>query len=176
MSEEVAGVDLVREMFRIADGEALGYDDPVLRGHSIEFRINAEDAGRGFLPAPGTITALREPSGPGVRVDAGYEQGESVPQSVRLAAGQAHRHRCHPQAGPRSGRAGRWPTTWSRACRRCSRSTAPWSADPAFATDDDTPFTVHTRWIETEFVNTIEPYRRAGGRGCRRRTAATRSA
>ncbi|WP_261986084.1 acetyl/propionyl/methylcrotonyl-CoA carboxylase subunit alpha, partial [Microbispora sp. CSR-4] len=81
VSEEVAGIDLVREMFRIADGEALGYDDPELRGHSIEFRINAEDAGRGFLPAPGTITSMRVPSGPGVRLDAGYEAGMSVPQA-----------------------------------------------------------------------------------------------
>ncbi len=54
MTEEVAGIDLVREMFRIADGETLGYGDPHLRGHSFEFRINAEDGGRGFLPAPGT--------------------------------------------------------------------------------------------------------------------------
>ncbi|WP_182906012.1 acetyl/propionyl/methylcrotonyl-CoA carboxylase subunit alpha, partial [Microbispora sp. H13382] len=81
VSEEVAGIDLVREMFRIADGQTLGYDDPVLRGHSIEFRINAEDAGRGFLPAPGTITSMRVPSGPGVRLDGGYETGMSVPQA-----------------------------------------------------------------------------------------------
>ena len=57
VSEEVTGIDLVREMFRIAEGEPLGYDDPPVRGHSIEFRINAEDPGRNFLPAPGTITA-----------------------------------------------------------------------------------------------------------------------
>ena len=65
VTEEVSGVDLVRQMFRIADGEALDFTDPELRGHSIEFRINAEDPGRGFLPAPGTITAWRPPSGPG---------------------------------------------------------------------------------------------------------------
>ena len=79
VTEEVSGVDLVREMFRIADGEPLGYDDPPVRGHSIEFRINAEDPGRNFLPAPGTITAMRVPSGPGVRVDGGYETGATVP-------------------------------------------------------------------------------------------------
>src|SRR5690349_6106158 len=81
VTEEVAGVDLVREMFRIADGEEIGYGDPVLRGHSIEFRINAEDGGRGFLPAPGTITEWEPPSGPGVRLDTGYVKGQTVPQA-----------------------------------------------------------------------------------------------
>ena len=80
VSEEVTGIDLVREMFRIAEGEPLGYDDPQARGHSIEFRINAEDPGRNFLPAPGTITAWEPPSGPGVRLDAGYAAGMTVPQ------------------------------------------------------------------------------------------------
>ena len=81
VSEEVTGIDLVREMFRIADGQQLDYPDPAPRGHSIEFRVNAEDAGRGFLPAPGTITELNWPSGPGVRVDAGYAVGMTVPQA-----------------------------------------------------------------------------------------------
>ncbi|NED56509.1 acetyl-/propionyl-CoA carboxylase subunit alpha, partial [Micromonospora aurantiaca] len=81
VSEEVAGIDLVREMFRVADGEELGYGDPELRGHSIEFRLNAEDAGRGFLPAVGTLTAWQPPTGPGVRLDAGYEAGQTVPQA-----------------------------------------------------------------------------------------------
>src|SRR6202043_4162166 len=80
VSEEVTGIYLVREMFRIADGEPLGYDDPPARGHSIEFRINAEDPARGFLPAPGTITEFRPPSGPGVRLDSGYTAGMTVPQ------------------------------------------------------------------------------------------------
>ena len=80
VSEEVTGIDLVREMFRIAEGEPLGYDDPPARGHSIEFRINAEDPARNFLPAPGTITTWNLPSGPGVRVDAGYRGGMTVPQ------------------------------------------------------------------------------------------------
>ncbi|MCY0924563.1 ATP-grasp domain-containing protein, partial [Streptomyces sp. H27-G5] len=75
VTEEVTGLDLVREMFRIADGEELGYGDPVLRGHSFEFRINGEDPGRGFLPAPGTVTRFAPPSGPGVRLDAGVESG-----------------------------------------------------------------------------------------------------
>jgi acetyl-CoA/propionyl-CoA carboxylase, biotin carboxylase, biotin carboxyl carrier protein len=162
VTEEVSGVDLVREMFRIADGEHLGYDDPVLRGHSIEFRINAEDAGRGFLPAPGTITRLREPAGPGVRVDSGYEQGESVPQSydsllAKLIVTGADRR----QALERARRAlddyvvEGMPTVlpFHRAVVR----------DPAFATDDSTPFAVHTRWIETEFDNSIAPYQATGG-------------
>lgn len=79
VSEEVSGLDLVREMFWIADGEPLGFDDPPVRGHAIEFRINAEDAGRDFLPAPGTLTTWRPPSGPGVRVDEGYLAGMTVP-------------------------------------------------------------------------------------------------
>src|SRR5919202_556651 len=78
VSEEVAGIDLVREQLRIAAGEELGYDDPALRGHSIEFRINGEDAGRGFLPAPGTVTVFRPPSGPGVRLDSGIEAGDTI--------------------------------------------------------------------------------------------------
>jgi acetyl-CoA/propionyl-CoA carboxylase biotin carboxyl carrier protein len=81
VSEEVTGIDLVREMFRIAAGEELGYDDPEIRGHSIEFRINAEDGGRNFMPAPGTLSAWNPPQGPGVRVDGGYENGETVPGS-----------------------------------------------------------------------------------------------
>ena len=75
----VTGLDLVREMFRIAAGEELGYDDPEIVGHSIEYRINAEDGGRNFMPAPGTLTSWHAPSGPGVRLDGGYDQGETVP-------------------------------------------------------------------------------------------------
>ncbi|MCX6434919.1 MAG: ATP-grasp domain-containing protein, partial [Actinobacteria bacterium] len=78
VSEEVTGIDLVREQFRIAMGEALGYDDPVIRGHSIEFRINGEDPGRSFLPAPGRITQWNIPTGPGVRVDAGFKDGDTI--------------------------------------------------------------------------------------------------
>ena len=81
VSEEVTGIDLVREMFRVAAGEELGYGDPEIRGHSIEFRINAEDGGRNFMPAPGTLQRWHQPSGPGIRVDGGYDQGETVPGS-----------------------------------------------------------------------------------------------
>lgn len=78
VSEEVTGIDLVREQFRIAMDESLGFDDPVIRGHSIEFRINGEDPGRSFLPAPGRITEWVIPTGPGVRVDAGFKNGDTI--------------------------------------------------------------------------------------------------
>jgi acetyl-CoA/propionyl-CoA carboxylase biotin carboxyl carrier protein len=162
VSEEVSGIDLVREMFRVADGEALGYDDPELRGHSIEFRVNAEDAGRGFLPAPGTITRLREPAGPGVRVDSGYEQGEQVPQAfdsllAKLIVTGADRR----QALERSRRAlADYVVEGMPTVLPFHRAVV---ADPAFATDDATPFSVHTRWIETEFDNTIPPWAGAAG-------------
>jgi len=158
VTEEVTGIDLVREMFRIADGEELGYDDPVVRGHSFEFRINAEDAGRNFLPAPGTLTHWHAPSGPGVRLDGGYDAGETIPGAfdslvAKLVVTGASRE----QALQRSRRAlaefevDGMPTVipFHRAV----------TADPAFT---DAPFRVHTRWIETEFDNTIEPYAGAG--------------
>ena len=148
VSEEVTGIDLVREMFRIADGEPLGYDDPPARGHSIEFRINAEDPGRNFLPAPGTITTWRPPSGPGVRLDSGYQSGMTVPQAfdsliAKLIVTGANRT----EALQRAARAlaefevGGMPTVlpFHRAV----------VADPAFAGE---PLRVHTRWIETEFT------------------------
>ena len=78
VSEEVTGIDLVREQFRIAMGESLGFDDPIIRGHSLEFRINGEDPGRSFLPAPGRITQWNLPTGPGVRVDAGFKNGDTI--------------------------------------------------------------------------------------------------
>ena len=99
MTEEVTGIDLVREQLRIADGEELGYDDPPVRGHSIEFRINGEDAGRNFLPAPGTVTTWQPPSGPGVRLDSGVVGGDVVAGAFDSMLAQAHRHRFHPSAG-----------------------------------------------------------------------------
>ncbi|GAA0387873.1 acetyl-/propionyl-CoA carboxylase subunit alpha [Acrocarpospora corrugata] len=154
VTEEVAGVDLVREMFRIADGEALGYDDPALRGHSFEFRINAEDAGRGFLPAPGTLLSMRAPSGPGVRLDSGYEAGMTVPQSfdslvAKLIVTGATRR----QALERARRAlAEFEIDGMPTVLPFHRAVV---ADPAFTSE---PFAVHTRWIETEFVNQIPPY------------------
>jgi acetyl-CoA/propionyl-CoA carboxylase biotin carboxyl carrier protein len=78
VSEEVTGIDLVRQQFRIAMGESLGFDDPIIRGHSLEFRINGEDPGRSFLPAPGRITKWNLPTGPGVRIDAGFKNGDTI--------------------------------------------------------------------------------------------------
>jgi acetyl-CoA/propionyl-CoA carboxylase biotin carboxyl carrier protein len=157
VTEEVAGIDLVREQFRIADGEALGFDDPVLRGHSFEFRINGEDPGRGFLPGPGVLSVWNPPSGPGVRLDAGFQAGDVIGGNfdsllAKLIVTGATRQ----EALERSRRALdefqiegiATALTFHRAVVR----------DPAFATDDATPFTVHTRWIETEFVNTIPAY------------------
>ena len=157
VSEEVTGIDLVREMFRIADGEKLGYGDPEVRGHSIEFRINGEDAGRGFLPAPGHVTTFRPPTGPGVRLDSGVEQGGEVVGAfdsmlAKLVVTGATRQ----QALERSRRAlaefeiGGMPTVLP--FHRLVVS------DPAFAPEGDAPFSIHTRWIETEFENTVAPY------------------
>ncbi|MEO3936092.1 biotin carboxylase N-terminal domain-containing protein [Dermatophilaceae bacterium Soc4.6] len=161
VSEEVTGIDLVREQFRIANGEALGYDDPTPHAHSIEFRINGEDAGRGFLPAPGTVSRYVQPSGPGVRVDSGVVSGDVIGGAfdsmlAKLVVTGATRQ----QAIERARRAldefvvEGMPTVlpFHRVVVR----------DPAFApADPDEPFTIHTRWIETEFDNQIEAY--AGG-------------
>jgi acetyl-CoA/propionyl-CoA carboxylase biotin carboxyl carrier protein len=161
VSEEVTGIDLVREMFRIAAGEELGYGDPEIRGHSIEFRINAEDGGRNFMPAPGTLTAWNPPQGPGVRVDGGYENGETIPGSFdSLIAKLIVTGRDRTQAIERSRRAldeflvDGMPTVipFPRAVLN----------DPAYV-GASTPsgegeFTVFTQWIETEFDNQIEPF------------------
>jgi acetyl-CoA/propionyl-CoA carboxylase biotin carboxyl carrier protein len=153
VSEEVTGLDLVREMFRIAEGEPLGYDDPPRRGHSIEFRINAEDPARNFLPAPGTITEWNPPSGPGVRLDAGYTAGMTVPQAFDSLIGKLI------VTG----------ATRAQALERARRALAEFTVggmptvlpfhravvdDPAFAGDH---LGVHTRWIETEFSAALEP-------------------
>ncbi|MFI0898924.1 acetyl/propionyl/methylcrotonyl-CoA carboxylase subunit alpha [Streptomyces sp. NPDC020983] len=156
VTEEVSGIDLVREMFRIADGEELGYDDPPLRGHSFEFRINGEDPGRGFLPAPGTVTKFVAPSGPGVRLDAGVESGSVIgPAWDSLLAKLVVTGATREQALQRAARAldefqvegMATALTFHRVVVR----------DPAFAPPKG-PFSVHTRWIETEFVNTIPPF------------------
>jgi acetyl-CoA/propionyl-CoA carboxylase biotin carboxyl carrier protein len=154
----VSGIDLVREQFRIADGEELGYDDPPARGHSMEFRINGEDPGRNFLPGPGKVAVWRPPSGPGVRLDSGVEQGSVVGQAfdsllAKLIVTGADR---------------------AQALQRARRALAEFEIDglptalpfhravvddPAFApADPSQPFRVHTRWIETEFDNQIPPF------------------
>jgi acetyl-CoA/propionyl-CoA carboxylase biotin carboxyl carrier protein len=156
VTEEVTGIDLVREMFRVAAGEELGYDDPKIEGHSIEFRINAEDGGRNFMPAPGTLTRWHAPSGPGIRLDGGYDQGETVPGSFdSLVAKLIVSGRDRTQALERSRRAldefvvDGMPTVipFHQAVVN----------DPAFIGDGET-FSVYTSWIETEFDNQIEPY------------------
>ncbi|MFN8148382.1 MAG: acetyl/propionyl/methylcrotonyl-CoA carboxylase subunit alpha [Candidatus Nanopelagicales bacterium] len=160
VTEEVAGIDLVRQQFRIANGEELGFTDPPLRGHSFEFRINGEDPGRNFLPAPGVLTVWEPPSGPGVRLDAGFQQGDVIGGNfdsllAKLIVTGATRE----EALERSRRALdefriegiATALTFHRVVVR----------DPAFATPDDVPFQVHTRWIETEFDNTIPAYTQA---------------
>ncbi len=161
VSEEVTGIDLVREMFRIADGEPLGYDDPAVRGHSIEFRVNAEDAGRSFMPAPGTLTAWQPPTGPGVRVDAGYLAGMAVPGAFdSLVAKIVVTGATRRQAIERARRA------LAETVLEGMPSVLPFHRavlqEPAFVAADGA-FGVHTRWIETEFATPIEPYTGALG-------------
>lgn len=156
VSEEVTGIDLVREQFRIAQGEALGYDDPKVTGHSIEFRINGEDPGRGFLPAPGTLAKWALPAGPGVRVDTGFVQGDVIGGNFDSLLAKLI------VTG----------TTREQAIARSRRALAEFEVDgiatvipfheavltePAFAPTDGN-FAVHTRWIETEFNNTLSAY------------------
>ncbi|MFB8102040.1 MULTISPECIES: acetyl/propionyl/methylcrotonyl-CoA carboxylase subunit alpha [unclassified Streptomyces] len=154
VTEEVTGIDLVREMFRIADGEELGYGDPAVRGHSFEFRINGEDPGRGFLPAPGTVTTFAPPTGPGVRLDAGVESGSVIgPAWDSLLAKLIITGATREQALQRAARAlAEFQVEGMATAIPFHRAVV---ADPAFTA---APFTVHTRWIETEFVNEIKPF------------------
>ncbi|MEE1927873.1 biotin carboxylase N-terminal domain-containing protein [Streptomyces sp. TRM 70351] len=165
VTEEVTGIDLVREMFRIADGEELGYDDPPLRGHSFEFRINGEDPGRNFLPAPGTVTRFDPPAGPGVRLDAGVETGSVIgPAWDSLLAKLIVTGATRQQALQRAARALAEFTVEGMATAIPFHRVV--TADPAFAPEvngrEGEPFAVHTRWIETEFVNEIKPFAGAG--------------
>jgi acetyl-CoA/propionyl-CoA carboxylase biotin carboxyl carrier protein len=161
VSEEVTGIDLVREMFRIAAGEELGYDDPEVRGHAIEFRINAEDGGRNFMPAPGTLSDWQPPQGPGVRLDGGYQNGETVPGAFdSLIAKLIVTGRDRQQALERSRRAlaefvvDGMPTVipFHRAVVE----------DPAYVgpsnPSGEGSFDVYTTWIETDFDNQLQPY------------------
>ena len=156
VSEEVTGIDLVREMFRIAAGEELGYDDPEVRGHSIEYRINAEDGGRGFLPAPGTLTKWAPPSGPGVRLDGGYEEGETIPGSFdSLVAKLIVSGTSREQVLQRSRRAlDEFVVDGMPTVIPFHRSVID---DPAFTAADGN-FEVYTTWIETDYDNQLEPY------------------
>ena len=159
VSEEVTGIDLVREMFRIANGEALGYSDPEVRGHSFEFRINGEDPGRSFLPAPGILREFVLPAGPGVRVDTGFMQGDEVSGSFdSLLAKLIVTGTSREQALQRARRALAEMKIEGIATALTFHRVV--VADEAF-TAPTNEFKVHTRWIETEFKNTIPPY--AGG-------------
>ncbi len=158
VSEETAGIDLVREQFRIADGEKLRWGtDPVPRGHAIEFRINGEDAGRNFLPAPGVVTEYREPAGPGVRVDSGVQAGSVIGGAFDSLLAKLIV----------------WGPTRADAIARARRALDEYQVegmatvlpfhravvrDPAFVSE---PFAVFTRWIETEFDNQIPPFTEA---------------
>ncbi|UEL29693.1 biotin carboxylase N-terminal domain-containing protein [Pseudarthrobacter sp. L1SW] len=163
VSEEVTGIDLVREQFRLARGEELGYGDPEVRGHSIEFRITGEDPGRNFMPAPGTIRVLKNPTGPGVRIDSGIEQGDEISGNFdsmlsKLIVTGATRT----QALQRSRRA------LEEMVVEGIPTVIPFDlavvSDPAFAPAEG-PFKVHTRWIETEFVNNLPAWTPDGAAG-----------
>ncbi|MDJ0409137.1 acetyl/propionyl/methylcrotonyl-CoA carboxylase subunit alpha [Rhodococcoides fascians] len=157
VTEETSGIDLVLQQFRIANGEELSItEDPEPRGHSFEFRINGEDAGRGFLPAPGPVTTFTAPSGPGVRVDSGVESGSVIggqfdSMLAKLIVTGATRE----EALARSRRALAEFTVDGLA------TVIPFHAavvsDPAFIGDGDS-FSVHTRWIETEWDNQVPPF------------------
>ncbi len=162
VSEEVTGIDLVREQFRIADGESLDYPDPEPHAHSIEFRINGEDAGRNFLPQPGTVTVFRPPSGPGVRIDSGLVEGDTIGGAFdSMLAKLIVTGRTRQEALERSRRAlAEFEVDGMPTVIPFHRAVV---SDPAFApADPSEPFTTHTRWIETEFVNDIPPYAGTG--------------
>ncbi|MDM1990359.1 acetyl/propionyl/methylcrotonyl-CoA carboxylase subunit alpha, partial [Mycobacteroides abscessus] len=161
VTEETAGVDLVLEQFKIANGEALQFtEDPEPRGHSIEFRINGEDAGRNFLPAPGPVKVYDTPTGPGVRLDSGVQAGSVIGgQFDSMLAKLIVTGRDRNEALARSRRAlAEFNVEGLATVIPFHRAVV---SDPAFIGDED-GFTVHTRWIETEWNNTIEPFT-AGG-------------
>jgi acetyl-CoA/propionyl-CoA/long-chain acyl-CoA carboxylase, biotin carboxylase, biotin carboxyl carrier protein len=155
VSEETAGLDLVREQFRIADGEALAItEDPVPRGHAIEFRLNGEDPGRNFLPAPGTVATLSWPSGPGVRIDAGVEAGSVIGGNFdSLLAKIIVTGATRAEALERARR------VLDETVIEGIATVLPFHRavvrDPAFTAE---PFTVHTRWIETEWAGGVPPF------------------
>ncbi len=157
VSEEVTGIDLVREQFRIAEGQEIGYDDPVAHGHSIEFRINGEDPGLNFMPMPGPVHTLRFPGGPGVRVDSGVTTGDIISGAFdSLLAKLIVTGKTREDALERSRRAlAEFEVTGLPTVLPFHRAIVD---DPAFAPADGAPFTVFTRWIETEFDNQLEPW------------------
>ncbi|WP_206490702.1 acetyl/propionyl/methylcrotonyl-CoA carboxylase subunit alpha, partial [Rhodococcus sp. KRD162] len=157
VTEETSGIDLVLQQFAIANGEELSItEDPQPRGHSFEFRINGEDAGRGFLPAPGPVTTFTAPSGPGVRVDSGVESGSVIGgQFDSMLAKLIVTGATRDEALARSRRA------LAEFDVQGLATVIPFHAavvsDPAFIGDGES-FDVHTRWIETEWDNQIPPF------------------
>lgn len=162
VSEEVTGIDLVREQFRIARGEEISPVDPEVRGHSFEFRINGEDAGRSFMPSPGTVEKLTVPQGPGVRWDSGVVAGDTIGGNFDsmlaklIVTGDSRK-----QALARASRA--LAELQIEGLPTVANFHATVIEDPAFAPADGQPFSVHTRWIETEFNNTLPAYNGALG-------------
>ncbi|WP_221585442.1 biotin carboxylase N-terminal domain-containing protein [Microbacterium sp. G2-8] len=156
VSEEVTGIDLVREQFRIASGGTIDYDDPTPKGHSFEFRINGEDAGRGFLPQPGPVHAFKAPGGPGIRVDSGVTAGDEIGGAfdsmlAKLIVTGADRA----EALERSRRAlDEFEVAGLPTVIPFHRVVV---SDPAFTAESGV-FGVYTRWIETEFENDIAPW------------------
>jgi len=155
VSEEVTGIDLVREQFRLAEGGRLDYADPEIKGHSFEFRINGEDAGRNFMPAPGSVHIFKAPSGPGVRVDTGVESGDEISGAfdsmiAKLIVTGATRE----EALARSVRAlAELEVAGLPTVIPFHRKIV---LEPAFIGNKETnSFGIYTQWIETEWVNDI---------------------
>jgi acetyl-CoA/propionyl-CoA carboxylase biotin carboxyl carrier protein len=163
VSEEVTGLDLVREQFRLAEGGVLDYEDPIIKGHSFEFRINGEDAGRNFMPAPGLVSLFKAPSGPGVRVDTGVESGDEISGSFdSMIAKLIVTGSTREEALARSRRAlaemkiEGMPTVLPFHQKIVN--------EPAFIGIDG-KFGVYTRWIETEWNNDIPAWSGVAGEG-----------
>ncbi|PKZ66782.1 acetyl-/propionyl-CoA carboxylase subunit alpha [Gordonia terrae] len=157
VTEETAGIDLVRQQFRIANGEKLDFtEDPTPRGHSFEFRINGEDAGRNFLPAPGPISVYKEPTGPGVRVDSGVVEGDVIGgQFDSMLAKLIVTGETREQALERSRRAlAEFQVEGLATVIPFHRHIV---SNPAFIGDGE-KFDIYTKWIETDWDNPIEPY------------------
>jgi acetyl-CoA/propionyl-CoA carboxylase, biotin carboxylase, biotin carboxyl carrier protein len=156
VSEEVTGIDLVREQFNIAEGKELGFGDPEIRGHSFEFRINGEDAGSGFLPSPGPIHQFLAPSGPGIRVDSGVVSGDVISGKFdSMMAKLIVTGKDRDEALARSRRAlSEMQVLGLPTVLPFHRAIV---EDKAFIGDGKS-FSIFTRWIETDWENKIEPW------------------
>ncbi|MFD4180724.1 acetyl/propionyl/methylcrotonyl-CoA carboxylase subunit alpha [Rhodococcus sp. NPDC058514] len=157
VTEETAGIDLVLQQFKIANGEELEFtEDPTPRGHSFEFRINGEDAGRGFLPAPGPVTKFVPPTGPGVRMDSGVESGSVIGgQFDSMLAKLIVTGATRDQALARARRAlAEFQVEGLATVIPFHRAIV---EDPAFIGNGES-FDVYTKWIENEWKNSVEPF------------------